>query len=460
MIVNEKSLKNLKLISDLLLLNTSFVLAAVLAQSLELLLAKSFLFILLFLLNFIWIFVANTINFYDDSLKLFAFQFTNLFKLVLLQSLASILFIFVVKEGFFTRNFILIYSFSLIILITFRHAAFKKSMAFLRKKGKSIKKVIIVGYGKVGKELGVLITENPGFGYKVMGYLDNTQTDPTILGKVSDLENFLSDINEVFISNADASSETIDKIVKICNKNAVGVHIIPDYFRFMSRKFQMSTLGNIPIISVRAVPLEEFQWRFIKQSFDLIVSLTIFLLLLWWFIPLVGLIIKLNSTGPYFFKQKRIGKNNKEFTCYKFRTMHVSSEKKRFVPIVKGDSRITSFGRFLRRSNIDELPQFINILLGEMSIVGPRPHATFYNEEYKDFFEDIKLRNLVKPGITGWAQIHGLRGDDPDPEKNRLLIKKRIEFDLWYIENWSFTLDIQILLLTFWRIFKGDVKGH
>jgi len=460
MIVNEKSLKNLKLVSDLVLLNISFVLAAVLAQSLGLLMAKSFLFILLFLLNFIWIFVANTINFYDDSLKLFAFQLTNLIKLVFFQALTSVLFIFIVKEGFFTRNFILIYSFSLIVLVTFRHAIFKKSMTLLRKRGKSIKKVIIIGAGKVGQDLGNLITENPEFGYKILGYLDNNLTNQTILGTISDLGNYVSEINEVFISNADTSTATIDSIVKTCNKNAVGVHIIPDYFRFMSKKFHVSTLGNIPIISVRAVPLEEFQWRFIKRSFDLLTSVSMFLFLLWWFIPLVALIIKLTSNGPVCFKQKRIGKNNKEFTCYKFRTMHVLPEEKKFTPVVHGDSRITSMGGFLRRSNIDELPQFINVLFGDMSIVGPRPHATVYNEEYKEFIEDIKLRSLVKPGITGWAQIHGLRGDDPDSIINRQLIKKRIEFDLWYIENWSFTLDIQILILTFWRVFKGDVKGH
>ncbi|NLH61631.1 MAG: undecaprenyl-phosphate glucose phosphotransferase [Ignavibacteriales bacterium] len=459
MIVNEKSLKNIKIFTDLLLLNLSFILAGILAQSLELFLTKSFLFILLFILNLIWIFVANSLNFYNDHLKLFAFQLTSLLKLIVFQAITSILFIFIVKEGFFTRNFILLYSFFLLILLSLRHIFFKKVMTILRKKGKSIKKVLIIGGGKVGREMGNLISANPDFGYIVLGYLDNYSSDPDVLGTLDQINEFIPSVNEVFISNSDAPTESIDTIVKTCNKNAVGVHIIPDYFRFVSKKFQISTLGNIPVISVRSIPLEEFQWRFVKRTFDVITSILATVLILSWLIPVVALIIKLNSKGPICFKQKRIGRHNRTFICYKFRTMFIAPDSDKFIPVSENDSRITSVGKFLRKFNLDELPQFINVLKGDMSVVGPRPHAVLYNEQYKEFIEEIRLRNLVKPGISGWAQIHGLRGDDPNPVKNEQLIIKRIEFDIWYIENWSFTLDLQIIFLTIWRAIKGDATG-
>jgi len=140
--------------------------------------------------------------------------------------------------------------------------------------------------------------------------------------------------------------------------------------------------------------------------------------------------------------------------------MFVDSNDKEFIPTVQSDPRITKIGKLLRKTNIDELPQIINIFKGEMSLIGPRPHTQIYESEYSEFFEAIKLRSLVKPGITGWAQVHGFRGDDPDPDKNKILINKRIEYDIWYIENWSLTLDIQILLLTVWRMVKGEVLGR
>jgi putative colanic acid biosynthesis UDP-glucose lipid carrier transferase len=175
---------------------------------------------------------------------------------------------------------------------------------------------------------------------------------------------------------------------------------------------------------------------------------------------LIALLTKLTSKGPVLFVQERIGAKNRKFRCYKFRTLKADKTYgNSFQPVTENDLRITPFGRFLRKINIDELPQFINVLKGEMSIVGPRPYPIPYDNRYGKIFEEIKLRHNVKPGITGWAQIHGLRGDVVDDEENKKLITKRIEYDLWYIENWYFTLDIQIILMTVWKIIKGESRG-
>jgi len=182
-------------------------------------------------------------------------------------------------------------------------------------------------------------------------------------------------------------------------------------------------------------------------------------LILSWLVPLAAIITKIFSPGPVFFIQERVGAKNKKFKCYKFRTLTVSDKKESFTPVFKDDPRITQLGKILRKTNIDELPQFINVLKGDMSVVGPRPHAIPYDDKYGQIVDEIKLRHNVKPGITGWAQINGLRGDVFDEEENIKRTKKRIEFDLWYIENWSFWLDIQIILLTVWKTLRGDTKG-
>jgi putative colanic acid biosynthesis UDP-glucose lipid carrier transferase len=217
-------------------------------------------------------------------------------------------------------------------------------------------------------------------------------------------------------------------------------------------------IGNFPIITSRNEPLEEVQWRVVKRVFDFIFSLLVVAFILSILFPLVALLTKLTSKGPVLFVQERIGAKNKKFRCYKFRTLKVEQPAKSFQPVTMNDPRVTPLGKFLRKTNIDELPQFINVLKGEMSIVGPRPYPIPYDDRYGKIFEEIKLRHNVKPGITGWAQVHGLRGDVTDDEENKKLISKRIEYDLWYIENWTFWLDIQIILLTILQVMSGRTR--
>ena len=465
MIVNRKSIYYLRLFSDLILLNVAFILAAILAQSLDILLDRNRMFILEAILNFVWYFFANAINFYDDfSRRLFIFQLMEIVKKIFIQVLISIIFIFIVKEDLFTRNFILYYSLFLFVFVSLRLILFRKVLKKLRKKGINIRNLLIIGTGEVARNFKELINKNPDFGYKFMGFLgtDNSKNDKEILGNYDQLEKILisGQIDEAVLALPQTDNNLMDNIYRTCNINAVKIHIIPDYFRFVSQRFQISMVGNFPVITSRNEPLEEIQWRTAKRIFDFIFSLLVVILLLLFIFPIVAIISKLTSHGPVLYIQERMGAKNKKFNCYKFRTLKADkSSGDSFQPVTQNDPRITKFGKFLRNSNIDELPQFINVLKGEMSIVGPRPYPLPYDNRYGKIFEAIKLRHNVKPGITGWAQIHGLRGDVVDDEENKRLISKRIEFDLWYIENWSMSLDLQIIMITIWHLMVGKSKG-
>lgn len=475
MFTNRKFFYYFRLFTDLILLNISFILAAVLAQSWQTLIEREYMFILLAVLNFVWYFISNVIEFYEDfELRYFSFQFINIIKITLAQIFTVIIFIFFVKENLFTRNFTVYYGIFLILFSTLRFYFIQILAKQIRKSGRNLTNLLIIGYTEVGKNFYQFIKENSGLNYNFIGFVNNieneetdeeiiqTKVDSKIIGKISELEKIILDykIEEIIIALPNSDSSNIDTIIRISNKNAVRVHIIPDYFKFISKKFRIDMIGDFPIITVRDEPLAEFHWRFIKRVFDIFISFFVIIL----FIPILSLIIlilnKIYSPGPLFFVQDRIGEKNKIFKCYKYRSMHTEkSINNSFQPTLENDPRISKIGKILRKYSIDEIPQFINVFLGDMSIVGPRPHPIEFDKVYSQFIEEIKLRSLVKPGITGWAQIHGFRGDVEDKEENQIRTKKRIEYDIWYIENWSFWLDVQIIFLTVWRIMTGKVKG-
>jgi putative colanic acid biosynthesis UDP-glucose lipid carrier transferase len=464
MIVNKKSIYTSRLIADLVLLNLSFIVSAILAQPFEILLARNYMFILLLLLNIAWFVNANLSGFYLDFFtRSFSFQFFNILKIGLFQVGVTVLFIFLTKENLFTRNFILLYGLLLILSVSLRTAIFKNVLISLRRKGKNIRNLLVIGSGEVGKNFKETITRNPDFGYHFSGFLDNTIKDDDVIGVLDQLDEKIKEkeIEEVVITLSSQPPELLDEIIRICNINAVRIHIIPDYFRFLSSRFQISSIGNFPIITARQEPLEEANRRFLKRSFDILFSFLVLVFLLSWLYPILALIIKINSKGKVLFIQKRVGVKNEMFECYKFRTLtsESSQETETFKPVVMGDKRVTGFGNFLRKSNIDELPQFFNVLKGDMSVVGPRPHAIPYQDLYGKIFEEIKMRHNVRPGLTGWAQVNGLRGDVENEKENNRRTIMRMKYDLWYIENWTMRLDIQIIFMTIWQMIKGDTKA-
>jgi putative colanic acid biosynthesis UDP-glucose lipid carrier transferase len=452
MIYKQKSFILLRITFDLILLNISFLVSAIIAQSWQILLDRSYIFVLMMALNIIWYFSSSAFGFYEDAAsRNFPSQFVNILKNSSIQAVSSIIFIFIVKEDLFTRNFIVYHFILLTVFISLRTIVYRRTLNYLRKKGKSLINLLIIGTGNLGTEFSNLISDEPELSYKFAGFVDDqppTDDSGLYLGRIDELENILEEqkIEEVIIALSNPAAVLLERIINICNKAGLRIHIIPDFTKFLSKKFRIGLIGNFPLITMRNEPLEEIQWRFLKRTFDIFISTFIIIIILSWLIPLLMIFQKIISGGKIFFIQERIGKNNKKFRCYKFRTIE--------------EIRVTKFGSFLRKNSLDELPQFFNVLIGNMSIVGPRPHAIEFNETYKEFIDYIKLRNLVKPGITGWAQVHGLRGDVEDEILNRIRTKKRIEFDIWYIENWSFWLDVQIFMITIWQMIRGKNKGQ
>lgn len=285
MIVNKKSIYTSRIISDLVLLNLSFIISAILAQSFEILLARDYMFILLLLLNIVWFVNTNLSGFYLDFFtRSFSFQFFNILKIVFFQVGLTVLFIFLTKEDLFTRNFIVLYGFLLTLSISLRTAIFKNILISLRKQGKNIRNLLIIGAGEVGRNFKDTISQNPDFGYRFIGFLDNTIKDNDVLGAINQLDEKLkqSEIDEVVIALSSQPAELLDEIIRICNINAVRIHIIPDYFRFLSSRFQISSIGNFPIITARQEPLEEANRRFFKRSFDIVFSILVLIFLLSW----------------------------------------------------------------------------------------------------------------------------------------------------------------------------------
>jgi putative colanic acid biosysnthesis UDP-glucose lipid carrier transferase len=462
MIVNKKSIFISITLFDFILLNASFIIAAVIAQPSELILERSQMFLFLLILNIVWFFYTSSSGFYEEFFtRPFPIQLYNIIKLTILISIVSVFFLFLIKEPLYTRNFFFISIFLFLFTITFRTIVLKGILKTLRLKGKSVRNLLIIGAGDIGEKFRDIITKNPEIGYHFVGFINEDKTQD-VIGKTSELDSIIRDskIEEVVIALQGNHSQDLDDIVRTCNRNAVRVHIIPDYFKFLSDRFQISTVSNIPVITIRDEPLNEVMKRVIKRTFDIVFSIFIVIFILSWLIPIVSLLIKIDSRGPALFIQERFGVRNKKFNCYKFRTLaNNKTNIEGYKPVLNEDPRITRIGKFLRKTNLDELPQFINVLKGEMSVVGPRPHAVLFEIEYEKIFEDIRMRYNVRPGITGWAQISGLRGDVKNVEENRKRTLERMKYDLWYIENWSLKLDFQIILITAWQMIKGDTKG-
>lgn len=462
MIVNKKSIFVTSTLIDFIFINLSFLVAVLLSVPSELNLERNYPYLLLVIINFVWFFYTNSSGFYQEFLiRPFPIQFYNILKLSVIISITCVLFFFVITQQLYTRYFIFILGFLILVTITIRTIIYKSALRILRNKGKSIRNLLIIGATEIGERFKEVIIKNPEYGHRFIGFINNNPAKD-VIGTFSELDRIIREknIEDVVIALQNDSNENLDELVRICNRNAVKIHVIPDYFKFLSGRFQISMVSNLPVITIRDEPLNEVIRRFIKRVFDLCFSLAITVFILSWFIPVVVILIRLDSPGAAFFIQERFGIRRKPFKCYKFRTLTFTGKKsEEFEPIVKRDPRITRVGRILRKTNLDELPQFINVLKGDMSVVGPRPHPIGVEMVYEKVFEEIKMRYNVRPGVTGWAQINGLRGEVEDEEENKQRILEKMKYDLWYIENWSMKLDFQIIVLTIWYMMRGDTKG-
>ena len=262
-------------------------------------------------------------------------------------------------------------------------------------------------------------------------------------------------VDEIYCTLPGTNDEKIKRMLNFAEKHMVRFYIVPEFYRNVKKSMIMEMMESIPLLTVRVEPLQASYNRALKRCFDVLFSLCILLTVFPILYVVVGVLIKLSSPGPILFRQKRTGLYGQDFECYKFRTMRVNAEADT-LQAVKNDPRKTKIGDFLRRTNLDEFPQFVNVLKGDMSVVGPRPHMLKHTEQYSALIDKYMVRHLVKPGVTGWAQVTGYRGETKTLEQ----MEGRVKRDVWYIENWSFLLDLKIIVVTVINMFKGEKNAY
>lgn len=337
----------------------------------------------------------------------------------------------------------------------------RKVLKKFRRMGLNFKRVIIIGAGKTAELLIHEINGDAGYGYRMMGIFDNDKNAlnnvkgnyTNTLDKVSDFV-ILNKIDVIYYTLEAEDNTIISTMMRIAEEAGASFVYVPKFNHILSGQFNLSSVGNIPVMTQTMSPLHKRGNKILKRILDLSISIPFLIVSPLIFIP-IAIAIKRSSPGPVFFKQKRTGIHGTEFVCYKFRTMKVNADSDK-LQATENDPRKTKLGDFLRRSSLDELPQFINVLIGNMSIVGPRPHMVSHTEEYSILIDKYMVRHAVKPGISGWAQVNGYRGGT----KQLWQMEKRVEYDVWYIRNWNLLLDIKIIFLTIFNGFRGDKNAY
>lgn len=316
-----------------------------------------------------------------------------------------------------------------------------------RRKGFHTSRALIIGLNNTTHHLRKLIDSNPILGFQFVGFVSSqTKKDEDIIGSPDELIKMIEQhqIQMLFISQSHfIEVQNAKRYLEICNKKGIRIRVIPENQNRIKNGLNLETIGNLKVINPQEIPLDDILARLIKRIFDMTFSISFLILISTWLFPIIAILIKLNSRGPIFFIQERTGINNKIFKCYKFRTMYVN-QMANHLQATLNDKRITALGTFMRKTNIDEFPQFINILLGHMSVTGPRPHMLKHTDIYSELIGHYMIRQYVKPGLTGWAQVNGLRGETNELWK----MEKRVEYDMNYIENWSFLWDLKIIIKT------------
>lgn len=381
----------------------------------------------------------------------------NVIKANTIALLTMVLVLFSLHEDHFSRGMLYIFYGINIFIETLVRNLIRIFLMRIRSKGMNQKHILLVGYSRAAEEYIDRIRQNPQWGYLIRGVLDDNvergtrYKDVKVIGRIDNLMVILPEnrLDEIVITLGLNEYFKLEHIVSLCEKSGVHTKFVPDYNNIIPTRPYTEDLLGLPVINIRHVPLSNTFNMMVKRAMDLVGSLACIVL----FSPIMlvtVLMMKLTMPGPLIFTQERVGRHNHPFKMYKFRSMEVqkeSEEKKGWT--VKNDPRITGFGKFMRRTSIDELPQLFNVLKGDMSLVGPRPERPQYVEKFREEIPRYMVKHQVRPGMTGWAQVNGYRGDTS--------IKRRIEYDLCYIENWTIGFDIKILVLT---VFKGFINKN
>lgn len=457
-------------IGDILILNLAFIIGHLYSfQTLSKLYSEKYLWLWVYinLIYFVSGKLSGTFEMYRNST--FYQVLSALFKLFFYQVLMVFSYIVIFKDV--SETFKLSRE---VLLVTYSTAAFLtlnwrfgliKVIRYFRARGFNNRNVLIIGAGSNGQEIRNMLFNRLEYGFNFVGFFDNEpsrfpELKEQILGGIEDAKAFAvnNDIEEIFCALPYKQEDEIKDLIRFCDENLIRLKIVPDFTKFLNMnlsKVHIEKYGMFPVLSLRDEPLENAVNRVVKRLFDFGFTVLVFLLVLWWLVPIIALAIKLTSRGPVFFIQERSGERNESFKVLKFRTMYTNNN----IPekqAEKNDPRITPIGRFLRKTSLDEIPQFFNVLLGHMSVIGPRPHMVSHTEEYKKIIDKFMVRHFIKPGITGWAQVNGYRGETKDPSQ----MEARVKHDVWYIENWSLFLDIRIIFMTIFNFFKGEENAY
>lgn len=354
-------------------------------------------------------------------------------------------------------NFLLaVYLFTAVMVIGSR-VTYKILSKYLEFSGFDQRRFVIVGATQSGKSIQSFFESHDLTRYQFRGFFDDkrdsTVVDPSLIkGTLADVKEFCvrENIDEIYFALPLTEKELIKEISQFADDNCIYFRIAPDFSNVVTENYNVLLYDSLPVLTTRREPLGISINAALKRAFDILFSLAVILTVFPIVVPIIAIAIRLDSKGPIIFKQLRLGRKNKLFECYKFRTMVVNANQE--VQATKNDPRVTRVGKFLRKTNLDELPQFVNVLMGSMSVVGPRPQIKSQLDQYSGIIEKYKMRHFVNPGITGYAQVNGFRGET----KEVGLMEKRVEYDVKYMENWSLSLDVKIIFLTVWNMFRGE----
>jgi putative colanic acid biosysnthesis UDP-glucose lipid carrier transferase len=409
----------------------------------------------LIVLNVGWIGIASDLGFYE------VYRYTKVIAILNCALKQACLFGFVIfalaffyadETSFKTLLIFLWTSFIAILFIKFSIYFFLQKYRVIF--GGNHRRVVLFGNKTSISPLQEFFTENPDYGYELRHVFEFEKVKTSQIEEMFDFV-LSRNVDEMYCSIIGLSQDQMNNIIDFADSNLKTLKFIPDGNQIFFRNFILEYYDYIPVIALRNIRLDENLFKTLKRTFDIVFSIVIIVGVLSWVLPILGVLIKLESKGPILLRQKRNGLNNKEFNCYKFRSMETNNET-HLNQVSKNDPRVTKIGKIIRKTSIDELPQFYNVLIGDMSVVGPRPHIVSYNEEYALIVNKFMVRHFIKPGITGLAQTKGFRGEiESDYD-----IINRVKYDIFYIENWSILLDIKIILTTIYHIITGDKKAY
>ncbi|RXK81859.1 undecaprenyl-phosphate glucose phosphotransferase [Filimonas effusa] len=466
------------LVLDFILLNGTLLVAFEIFDAYRLMLPGTRVN-LFYITNLIWLSLTALLKMYNYRS---AGRYSHLKNATLNAMLAFALFfgfyLVLVKQDDITIGFSLYFLIQFIAAIGCSRLALKAIIRSFVRNTRTRKKIAIIGFNDTARKLAEYFSGQKT-SFEFSGFFDDdlikhqamavpvtqggTGSSPSsalaanIKGSVKDIIDYAitNNIKEIYSTLLPDHNQNVQDLVKQADQHFLRIKFVPDFTNMLRSNYHIDYMNHFPVISLRDEPLQEIHNQLIKRCFDIVFSTLVIVFILSWLYPLIALCIKLSSKGPVIFRQLRSGQDNKPFWCYKFRTMTVNSNADS-QQALKGDVRVTRLGAFLRKTSLDELPQFLNVLLGDMSVIGPRPHMLMHTEQYSAIISKFMVRHFVKPGISGWAQINGLRGGT---ETNDLM-EKRVEHDIWYMEHWSILLDMKIIFRTVFNIFKGEETAY